>query len=394
MRSGVVSWSKKIDRRHCSIAKKSEFVRYLLTAEMDARDYQYELFFELSPDLLCIAGYDGYFKKINAAVAKTLGYSLEELYARPINDFVHPDDREVTSKVRLELHRTKPLFSFENRYLTKNGETIWLSWTSLPVESDKLVFAVAKNITHKKRLESERNALLANLTKANKDLIRLNYSTSHDLQSPVNNLLALFELMDTSKISDKETVQLIEVLQYAGEKIKHTLNNYTSGSTENNRLDVDVEVTDLQKCLDQVLESLSTLIDTSGATIHADFSRLPRITFNQSYLKSIFLNMITNSIKYASPDRRPIISISSVSDRGWDELVITDNGSGLDTAKVKSDYFNLKPNLQQGGKGIGLYLVHTHVSAFGGKVLVESKINEGTTFRIRLQSQQDSVVLH
>ena len=358
---------------------------------MDARDYQYELFFELSPDLLCIAGYDGYFKKINAAVAKTRGYSLEELYARPINDFVHPDDREVTSKVRLELYRTKPLFSFENRYLTKNGETIWLSWTSLPVESDKLVFAVAKNITHKKRLESERNALLANLTKTNKDLLRLNYSTSHDLQSPVNNLLALFELMDTSKISDKETVQLIEVLQYAGEKINHTLNNYTSGSTENNRLDVDVEVTDLQQCLDQVLESLSTLIDTSGATIHADFSRLSRITFNKSYLKSIFLNMITNSIKYASPDRRPVISISSASERGWDELVIADNGSGLDTAKVKSDYFNLKPNLQQGGKGIGLYLVHTHVSAFGGKVLVESKINEGTTFRIRLQSQPDSV---
>src|SRR5688572_8626379 len=156
---------------------------------MDARDFQYELFFELSPDLLCIAGYDGYFKKINAAVAKTLGYSLAELYARPINDFVHPEDKDITSKVRLELYRTKPLFSFENRYLTKNGETIWLSWTSLPVESSKLVFAVGKNVTHKKKLEAERNALLANLAKANKDLIKLNHSTARDLQSPVNNLL-------------------------------------------------------------------------------------------------------------------------------------------------------------------------------------------------------------
>lgn len=355
---------------------------------MDATDFKYELFFELSPDLLCIAGYDGYFKKINPAVARTLGYSLEELYTRPINEFVHPDDREITSQVRSELYRTKPLFSFENRYLTKNGETIWLSWTSLPVESDKLIFAVAKNVTHKKRLESERNALLADLTRANKDLLKLNYSTSHDLQSPVNNLLALFELMDTSKISDKETVQLIEVLQYAGEKIKHTLNNYTSNSTENNRLDADVEMTDLQECLDQVLESLSTFIDTSRATVRTDFSKLSSITFNRSYLKSIFLNMITNSIKYASPDRRPVISISSSKERGWDELVIADNGAGLDTKKVKNDYFSMNQELQKGGsKGLGLYLVHTHVSAFGGRVKVESTINEGTRFTIQLPSQ-------
>src|SRR5688572_2995995 len=101
---------------------------------MSEPNFRYDLFFELSPDLLCIAGFDGYFKKINEAVSKTLGYSPEELYARPINDFVHPDHKQLTAKVRAELYRSKPLLNFENKYLTKNGETVWLSWTSLAVE--------------------------------------------------------------------------------------------------------------------------------------------------------------------------------------------------------------------------------------------------------------------
>jgi PAS domain S-box-containing protein len=115
--------------------------------------FDLEYFFELSPDLLCIAGYDGYFKKINPAVSKTLGYSLEELFASPINTFIHPDDREITSKNREYIKGDQPLLNFENRYLTKSGETVWLSWTSMPIKRDKMVFAIAKVMVSKKKLE-------------------------------------------------------------------------------------------------------------------------------------------------------------------------------------------------------------------------------------------------
>ncbi|RYD88760.1 MAG: PAS domain S-box protein, partial [Sphingobacteriales bacterium] len=112
-----------------------------------------EYLFDLSPDLLCIAGYDGYFKKINPAVSKTLGYTNEELFARPINSFVHPDDQEITSKNRQRIREDNPLINFENRYLTKSGETVWLSWTSMPIKRDQMVFAIAKIINHKKKIE-------------------------------------------------------------------------------------------------------------------------------------------------------------------------------------------------------------------------------------------------
>ncbi|HEY4194899.1 MAG TPA: PAS domain S-box protein [Mucilaginibacter sp.] len=115
--------------------------------------FDLEFFFNLSPDLLCIAGFDGYFKKINPAVSKTLGYTQEELFAKPIDSFVHADDRQLTSNKRKLLTKNSPLLNFENRYISKTGEIVWLTWTSMPVKEQELVFAIAKNITHGKRFE-------------------------------------------------------------------------------------------------------------------------------------------------------------------------------------------------------------------------------------------------
>ena len=70
---------------------------------MKSSKFNYELYFDLSPDLLCIAGYDGYFKKINPSVSNTLGYLMEELYSKSINDFVYHDDKDITGRVREEL---------------------------------------------------------------------------------------------------------------------------------------------------------------------------------------------------------------------------------------------------------------------------------------------------
>jgi PAS domain S-box-containing protein len=115
--------------------------------------FDLEYFFEVAPDLLCIAGFDGYFKKINPAVCKVLGYSEEELFVSPINDFIHPDDRERTAEKRRALLLGRSLLNFENRYLTKDGAIVWLSWTSVPIKKDRLVFAIAKDITYRRQLE-------------------------------------------------------------------------------------------------------------------------------------------------------------------------------------------------------------------------------------------------
>ncbi len=113
------------------------------------------LFFEMTPDLVCIANKAGYFEKINRAVIDTLGYTEQELFSQPISNFIHPDDKDVTGQEREELLNGKTLLNFENRYLSKSGKIIWLHWTSIYMPEKELVFAIAKNINARKQAEKE-----------------------------------------------------------------------------------------------------------------------------------------------------------------------------------------------------------------------------------------------
>ncbi len=345
----------------------------------------FQNFFDLSPDLLCVAGFDGFFKRINPAVSKLLGYTNEELMSRPINEFVYYDDQNVTEEVRNDLRKKTPLFNFENRYLTKNGAIIWLLWTSLPIEKDNLVYAIAKNITHKKELEEERNLQLGELIKINNEYKQLTYTSAHDLRSPVNNLLAVFELLDTSTISDEETLEYISILKSTSESLKQTLNDYVAVLDRKNELNAAVEELFFQNALDEVLLSINSLVQNSQATINVNFSEIEKITFNNAYLKSIFLNLVTNSIKYTKQGHNPIISIYTKKDEnGSKQLIISDNGIGFDMDKVKDRIFGLhqKFNDNSDSNGIGLYLVYNHITNLGGHITVESEINKGAKFTI------------
>lgn len=344
----------------------------------------FEKFFDLSQDLFCIAGYDGYFKRVNPAVSKLLEYSNEELLARPINDFVYNTDKEKTNIARNELRNKIPLFSFENRYLTKSGQIVWLLWTSIPVEEEKLIYAVAKNITHKKQLELERTLHLKKLTEINNEFKQLSYSTAHDLRSPVNNMLAIFELMDIENIENEENLEFIDILKSTTDTLKENLNQYIRLLNTKNQNDYQLEEIDLNNSLNEVLTSINSLIQNSKATINIDFSKTNKVIFNKAYLKSIFLNLITNAIKYSKTDTLPNISILSKKQNNTTQLIITDNGIGFDLDKVKDKVFGLHQTFNEhiDSNGIGLYLVYNYITNLGGRISLESEANKGAKFTI------------
>lgn len=112
-------------------------------------------FFNMSPDLVCIAGRDGFLKKANPVFISKLGYTPEELFTNPIEYFIHPDDVASTMKVREYLLAGNVLQNFVNRYITKKGEVLWLEWTSMLMPGTRKVLAIAKDITSRIQLEKE-----------------------------------------------------------------------------------------------------------------------------------------------------------------------------------------------------------------------------------------------
>ena len=112
-------------------------------------------FFTHSLDLLCIAGVDGYFKRLNPVWEKTLGFSRAELLARPYLEFVHPDDRAVTAAAAQKLAVGAPLATFENRYRSKDGSYRWLLWSARAVARQGLIYATARDVTDRKQAETE-----------------------------------------------------------------------------------------------------------------------------------------------------------------------------------------------------------------------------------------------
>ncbi len=341
-----------------------------------------EHFFNISPDFLCVAGYDGYLKKVNPSFVNTMGYSEQELMSRPINEFIYDGDKDITSKLRDNLRKNIPLLNFENRYVTQGGEIIWLHWTSIADPENQVIYAIAKDITHIKNLEEERNSLLANLTRINAELKQLTYATSHDLRAPVNNLLSLFSLIEIEKIQDKETRQYIEMVETSAINLKKTINKYIDVLGEKDKLEIKLESINLKETLRNTQQSIKTLIKNSNTVFQIDFSEFGELNFNSVYLHSIFLNLISNSIKYRQPGIAPIISITSRNSENFKQLIFEDNGKGFEMSTVKNKIFGLHQKFHEhdDSKGIGLYLVYNHMVSLGGSISVDSKINRGTRF--------------
>lgn len=273
--------------------------------------------------------------------------------------------------------------------MSKSGEILWLSWTSKLVPEKKLIFGMARLVNPKKEMEVKRNELIKELSSTNEKLKRLTITISHDLRSPVNNLMALIELLDLEKIKDQENLEIVDMLQKSTKGLKTHLDEFLTSLKKEELLVIKVETLSFQELLNQSTSAIKSLIKNSNANIISDFSEVPTVDFNKSYLESLFLNLISNSIKYTRPDIDPVIKIFSFSKAGITGLSVKDNGIGFDMEKVEKRIFGFdqKFHNNEESQGIGLYLVHNYVTALGGRIEVKSKPDKGTEFVIYFKNQ-------
>jgi PAS domain S-box-containing protein len=117
-------------------------------------------FFDASIDMLCFLDFNGYFKRVNPAWERTLGFTRTELTSRPFIEFVHPDDRERTLKQNAQVRDGAQALAFENRYLCKDGSFRWFRWNAAPDSAAQVIYSVARDITASKQAEVEREQLV------------------------------------------------------------------------------------------------------------------------------------------------------------------------------------------------------------------------------------------
>ena len=168
-----------------------------------------ERFFMLSPDLLCLAGFDGYFKRVNPAWERVLGYTTEELLARPYLDFVHPDDRNPTTTEADKLGVGDEVLTFENRYVAKDGTLRWLQWNAVSLPGHQMIYAAARDITERKQAK-ETIARYSRDLKASREAEAAHASRLAKLVSEleVRNLLNVVQ----SALNESAEPQTIEVV--------------------------------------------------------------------------------------------------------------------------------------------------------------------------------------
>jgi len=227
------------------------------------------------------------------------------------------------------------------------------------------------------------------LVKQNNQLEQFGYIIAHNLRGPVARILGLSNLI-TRYYDPKNDQEIIDQLHSSAEELDTIIYDL------NGILDIKKGVHSaynevlLPERLEKVKSILRDKIEESNAVIEQDL-QVKTIHAIPAYIESIFYNLISNAIKYRSPERAPLIYVKTFLENGFIILTVQDNGMGIDLQKSKTKVFTLYQRFHNHveGKGLGLFLVKTQVEALAGTIQIESKVDEGTTFRISIPQKQD-----
>jgi PAS domain S-box-containing protein len=256
------------------------------------------------------------------------------------------------------------------------------------------VFSVSHDITKQKILELEKDKRIEELnilsqriiSKANK-LQNFSYIISHNLRSPVSNIMGLITLYDdTQDITEKE--EFMQMLKVSADRLSQTIHDLTEAIKISQNIELLLENLYFEDILTHIKESIGVYLMETDTKIEIDFSNCPTIVYHKVYLESILLNLITNAIKYRHPLRKPIIQLkTSITDNNL-ILACIDNGLGIDLEKHGHKIFGLHKTFHnnQDARGVGLFITKNQIEALGGSIQVESNVNKGTKFIINFNN--------
>ena len=274
----------------------------------------------------------------------------------------------------------------EHRLIDEQGQPRIYAMTRLHLtrqdEREEFVVTTCQDITLRREAEERTQHLANTLMQRNAELQQFAYITSHNLRAPVMNLVSLMGFYDRERPEAKTNADIIEKVDRSVHRLHETLNDLLEIVDIKDPEEASSCWQQVNDALAYVQQSIEGQLLRVGGVVHTDF-QVEELYFSGPYLRSVLLNLLTNAIKYRSPDRPLRIWIRTERDeKGAVILSVRDNGIGIDLEKNRHRLFRMYERLQEQGegRGLGLYMVRSQVEAMGGKVHVESALDVGTTF--------------
>lgn len=232
------------------------------------------------------------------------------------------------------------------------------------------------------------------LKKINNDLDNFVYTASHDLKGPIANLEGLISIL-SKKIKDKigaDELNLFNMITTSISKFNNTIRDLTEITKVQKDINEELEFVTFGDIAEDIKRDIQKLIHESGVTFTEEYT-VPDILYAKRNLRSILYNLLTNGIKYRSPERPVHLRIRTFTEGRYIVLSVQDNGLGLSPAQ-QSKLFTMfkRMHTHVEGSGIGLYIVKRIIENNGGRIDVESEQGRGTTFSVYFKPIEEKVI--
>ncbi len=363
--------------------------------ELVSAQQEFERLWRYAPDPLCILGFDGFFKQVNPVWSRLLGWTDEELLAKPYIELVHPDDRDGLEAVEQRILRGETLRGYENRYRCRDGSYRWFSWNAIPVPENRVIYGITRDVTEEKRL-----AEMFHQAQKMEAVGQLASGVAHDF----NNLLTVINaytelLLDEASADDTRRDPLTQVLD-AGQRATELTSQLLAFSR---KAISNPTVLDINQVIESSARMLRRLIG-ENVRMETRLAAVPPVRIDPGQLEQVFMNLAVNARDAMIAGGRLLITTEAEDlPEGWlnesGEIIrgpcvrvsVSDTGAGMPPevrARIFEPFFTTKGPGK--GTGLGLATVYGIVRQAGGGIVVESAPGRGTTFRILLPAVQEA----